>query len=233
MKTIFLFLLFFVSLSFSTENELRPFTTDGCSVVPDFSFTSCCVEHDVDYWKGGTKQERKESDKRLRACVKEKSNGLTGSMFYWGVRVGGTPYMATSYRWGYGWKFLRPYGELNEAELEQVTRLYPQNALSYPITKPTKNYSALPMKHGSYCMDEVMAYIGDQYENTPNIEIKKLRVTEDHYFKFVKVKMDNGDRIKFQFTQKKWEACQKPHYYNLPKFLMRVRLKEVRNNKSK
>jgi hypothetical protein len=35
---------------------------------------------------------------------------------YRGVRAGGTPYLPTPYRWGYGWRYLRGYKALTEAE---------------------------------------------------------------------------------------------------------------------
>jgi hypothetical protein len=37
-----------------------------------------------------------------------------------GVRVGGTPFLPTTFRWGYGWPYPKLYGELSENELEQV-----------------------------------------------------------------------------------------------------------------
>jgi len=43
-----------------------------------------------------------------------------------GVRVGGTPYLPTSFRWGYGWPYPRAYGELNTVELEQVKKQWNQ-----------------------------------------------------------------------------------------------------------
>jgi len=45
-----------------------------------------------------------------------------------GVRVGGTPFLPTEFRWGYGWSYPRFYGELNEDELKQVERLLKEMA---------------------------------------------------------------------------------------------------------
>jgi hypothetical protein len=36
-----------------------------------------------------------------------------------GVRIGGTPYLPTRFRWGYGWPWPRGYRALTPAELEQ------------------------------------------------------------------------------------------------------------------
>ena len=47
----------------SNETELSPFTSDGCSLFPDSSLINkddwceCCFQHDLAYWKGGTKEE--------------------------------------------------------------------------------------------------------------------------------------------------------------------------------
>jgi hypothetical protein len=41
-----------------------------------------------------------------------------------GVRVGGSPYFPTTYRWGYGWPYPRGYKPLSEEEIQEVkTRL--------------------------------------------------------------------------------------------------------------
>ncbi len=37
-----------------------------------------------------------------------------------GVRVGGTPWLPTRFRWAYGWPFLRGYEEVDEVEAQQV-----------------------------------------------------------------------------------------------------------------
>jgi hypothetical protein len=39
------------------------------------------------------------------------------------VRIGGSPYLNTPFRWGYGWPFGRGYKALTAAEMEQVKRL--------------------------------------------------------------------------------------------------------------
>ena len=49
-----------------------------------------------------------------------------------GVRVGGTPYLPTKFRWGYGWPWPRSYKALDAEELEQVRRLSPALANPQP-----------------------------------------------------------------------------------------------------
>jgi hypothetical protein len=39
-----------------------------------------------------------------------------------GVFVGGTPFLPTPFRWGYGWPYPRGYGALSSEEEAQVVR---------------------------------------------------------------------------------------------------------------
>jgi len=83
------------------------FTTDGCSLWPDGAWRSCCVEHDIAYWCGGTRDARLAADRQLRECVRRKSAPTNSQLMYYGVRVGGHPLWPFSWRWGYGfsWPF--------------------------------------------------------------------------------------------------------------------------------
>ena len=98
--------------SCSTDATLKPFTSDGCSLFPDSSlisendWCSCCFEHDIAYWKGGTDEERKIADEILRDCVAGKTGNATlANAMHDGVRLGGSPYFYNWYRWGYGWDY--------------------------------------------------------------------------------------------------------------------------------
>jgi len=44
-----------------------------------------------------------------------------------GVRVGGSPYFPTSYRWGYGWSYSRFYKPLTEEEKLQIISIQKDN----------------------------------------------------------------------------------------------------------
>jgi len=80
-----------------------PFTTDGCSRWPDESWVACCIVHDITYWCGGSEKNREETDRIITHCINKKAPPLGGVM-YPGVRVGGSPWLPTPWRWGYGWK---------------------------------------------------------------------------------------------------------------------------------
>lgn len=109
-----------------TSGELKPFTSDGCSLFPDRALFSsddwlhCCVAHDYAYWQGGTKQQRHQADQQFQQCVTASSNAMLAQLMFAGVRVGGLPYWPTPFRWGYGWPYLRGYTPLSTQELEAV-----------------------------------------------------------------------------------------------------------------
>jgi hypothetical protein len=76
--------------------------SDGCSWWFDGCWRECCEIHDYEYCKGGTKEERKLSDKRLRDCVASKGHKVVAYIMYIGVRVFGMSFLPTSFRWGFG-----------------------------------------------------------------------------------------------------------------------------------
>lgn len=89
---------------FLQADTLKPFTSDGCSAFPDGTidqkslWLTCCQQHDFDYWQGGTYQQRLVSDKGLNACVTEVGEPTVAALMLAGVRVGGTPYLPTSFQ---------------------------------------------------------------------------------------------------------------------------------------
>lgn len=107
---------------------LKPFTSDGCSSFPDGTLTQkelwlgCCTAHDRAYWQGGSYQERLDADLELRACVSKVGESAIAALMLAGVRVGGSPFFPTRFRWGYGWDWPRFYGKLSEAEMAQVAQ---------------------------------------------------------------------------------------------------------------
>lgn len=89
------------------------FTTDGCTLFFDGTWRDCCVRHDWVYWQGGSAVDRVYADRTLRACITAYThNRVLGTVMYGAVRMGGVPYVATPWRWGYGWSFGRGYDPL-------------------------------------------------------------------------------------------------------------------------
>ena len=61
------------------------------------------------YWQGGTAQQRVAADQQLKQCVEQAGEPSIAAIMLAGVRVGGTPYLPTKFRWGYGWPYFRGY----------------------------------------------------------------------------------------------------------------------------
>ncbi len=142
-------------------DELKPFATDGCSMWIDGPpgnpnlWRHCCVAHDLAYWIGGTRAQRKQADIDLKQCIQVARQPLIADPTYHGVRLGGGPYWPSSYRWGYGWDYWsanrlkgiwpRGYKRPNAAEQEQIARqmqaalqLVAEDARLHPADAPNK-----------------------------------------------------------------------------------------------
>ncbi len=121
-------LAFSLSAACAAQGPLRPFTTDGCSDFPDGTpshktlWLRCCTEHDKAYWQGGTYDERRKTDEALQRCVAKVGEPGIAALMLAGVRVGGSPYWPTRYRWGYGWPWPRGYRKLTAAERDQIRK---------------------------------------------------------------------------------------------------------------
>lgn len=120
---------FTATLIFTTAatQAVEPFATDGCSLFPDQSLVSntdwcsCCLRHDLAYWRGGTEDERLKADQDLKRCVLAASGSAQlAELMYAGVRTGGGPYYFTPYRWGYGWPYGRLYQPFSPDEESEV-----------------------------------------------------------------------------------------------------------------
>jgi hypothetical protein len=123
-----------VSFSYNcnAKNIIKPFTTDGCSSFPNGTIAEkelwmhCCTRHDKSYWQGGVYEERVVADNALKECVEKVGNGRVAQLMLLGVRVGGTPYLPTKFRWGYGWPYVRGYKKLSKEESDMVKVLLSQ-----------------------------------------------------------------------------------------------------------
>lgn len=137
---------------------LQPFSTDGCSMFPDHAlrgpadWCSCCVAHDLAYWRGGTEAERLAADQELQRCVQDSAHDpqLAAAMFA-GVRAGGAPDFPTSYRWGYGWPYGRGYAPLaarEEAQADALRAAYLARSPGLACPKPGPQATPTPTPPG-------------------------------------------------------------------------------------
>lgn len=140
----------------SQASTLKPFATDGCSLWFDGTpeqpnlWRHCCVAHDLDYWQGGTEEQRLKSDEAIQRCVSKAQGKAMAGYMYANIRWGGSPYWITTYRWGYGWDYWdgflqRGYKEPTPDEQAQIDRLMPaalrlvaEDAVKHPVTSPDK-----------------------------------------------------------------------------------------------
>ena len=88
-------IIMLTALTFTVSADtLKPFTSDGCSSFPDGTlkqktlWLSCCQQHDLEYWRGGTYQERLQSDIALKVCVSNVGEPEIALLMLAGVRVG-------------------------------------------------------------------------------------------------------------------------------------------------
>lgn len=126
---LFIFLLGVLSAAPCQAGDLKPFISDGCSSFPNGTakqndlWLACCIAHDRAYWAGGVYEERLAADKELRSCVEAVGEPQIAVLMMDGVRVGGTPYLPTRFRWGFGWSYPRGYTALTVAERQQVEKM--------------------------------------------------------------------------------------------------------------
>jgi hypothetical protein len=60
------------------------------------------------------------ADHELHQCVVNLGEPSIARLMLLGVRIGGSPYFPSSFRWGYGWPFPRGYQHLSMREKQQV-----------------------------------------------------------------------------------------------------------------
>ncbi len=112
-----------------SSGNIKPFTTDGCSSFPDGTlkyselWLSCCSRHDLAYWQGGTAKQRITADQQLEQCVSQVGEPSIAVIMLAGVRVGGTPYLPTKFRWGYGWPYFRGCQAISPEEQREIDAL--------------------------------------------------------------------------------------------------------------
>ena len=104
----------------------------------------CCTAHDYAYWQGGTYEERLVADKELRQCVAKVGEPQIANLMLAGVRVGGSPYFPTSFRWGYGWSYSRWYKALTAAEKKQIKSI--SNGIYQPMKTRLLTVCSVPLR---------------------------------------------------------------------------------------
>ena len=90
------------------DGHWTPEKSDGCTIISkpynwltgkQLPFRDCCLSHDKDYWYGGPKHLRTESDKRFRECVAAHGYPILAWIFWVAIRIGGSPRLPLPWRW--------------------------------------------------------------------------------------------------------------------------------------
>ncbi len=130
MLNIFVLLIsLFFSGSASAEERVftRNFETDICTAwlnrLGDKDWSHCCVEHDLYLWAGGKRDELKNSNLRLHACVKATGASLMADIMLFGIRIGGlSPFKLESKKFGNAWGESNTDSILTAYELRQLIK---------------------------------------------------------------------------------------------------------------
>jgi len=92
---------------------MRPFESDGCSLIEPIyrAFGMVppgrehCVEHDKEYWTGGTFSQLVGSNLRLGMRVAEGGHPILGIVRALSTMIGGLPFLPFPWRWGFGHRY--------------------------------------------------------------------------------------------------------------------------------
>lgn len=130
MKT-FIILASLISYAAIAQNNetLKPFLTDYCTAYPEGTreqpdlWKHCCIEHDLYFWAGGSRDDRKETDLRLKHCVEATGEVEIARLIYAAVSLGGaSPIRFKTKEWGHAFTKRERYLSLSSDETALVIR---------------------------------------------------------------------------------------------------------------
>lgn len=131
--TIILFLISLNCLA-NPVTPVKPFVTDYCTLYVEGTraqpnlWRHCCVEHDLYFWAGGSLEDKKATDLRLKSCVEKTGATTQAALIYAGVVIGGrSPIRIKSKQWGNTWGDRPRYLTLTEIETGSVVHYLENN----------------------------------------------------------------------------------------------------------
>lgn len=139
MKNIILFCIIFSSVTWAEVT--RPFRSDLCTGYPEGTrkepllWASCCKMHDLYFWAGGTRIQRKNADQDLYSCVQAKAGEFQARLIYLGVTAGSfSPWKLEGKQWGNAWGDKVRDAHLSDEEISQLeTNLIQESDLSIQV----------------------------------------------------------------------------------------------------
>ncbi len=123
----FLICIFLLCLSDPSQSGIKKFTTDYCTNFPEGTrqvpelWKHCCLTHDLYFWAGGAKEDRRKADLELRECI-ENTGALNQSwLMYFAVRAGSySPIKYSNYKWNNGWNDGRQIRALSTEDIDLI-----------------------------------------------------------------------------------------------------------------
>lgn len=127
------FFIFFLSINNDIKavdsKVINPFTTDLCTFYKEGSWSHCCLKHDLYFWAGGTKDERKDVDLELKECVKQAGGKVNADIIYLGVKLGSlSPLKIKGKQWGNAWSRKVRNTPLNSQDILQLEESLIENS---------------------------------------------------------------------------------------------------------
>ena len=104
---------------------------------------SCCFDHDLRYWFGGSSADMLKADIKLRSCVTQKAGSFYGNLMYYGVRAGHFSPVKNERKWSWGWNFERGLNPLTSKEKQIINQALNSLDLDREYLEAFKRYYSL------------------------------------------------------------------------------------------
>ncbi|MAZ47866.1 MAG: hypothetical protein CME65_04845 [Halobacteriovoraceae bacterium] len=144
-----LFLFFAIQPAKASDTSLKNFESDYCTYFPEGTlekpdlWKSCCFDHDLRYWFGGSSADMLMADNKLRNCVTQKAGSFYGNLMYYGVRAGHFSPVKNERKWSWGWNFERAFKPLDPQEKKIINHALNELNLDREYLKAFKKFYSL------------------------------------------------------------------------------------------
>lgn len=199
-------------------NNLNPFQSYGCPhFAPTISYANqnqwvlCCVQHNIAYWKGGSRKDRNDTDRQLQTCLIERGDSSSANLMHWDFLQTQTPVHTPS--WGYGWRRSRGYAPHSDQEFLQISnqeKKIPRNLNDVKIVQNMPS-NRTPATTSNLCIDGAVEFIQSKLQRpfSPLQALHSPLVEVDGRFIY-KIKLMTKDchlPYVFTYSLKKKNSC--------------------------
>ena len=147
--TLFACLISYAAIA-QNDGTLKPFLTDYCTAYAEGTrekpelWKHCCIEHDLYFWAGGSRDDRKESDLRLKHCVEATGEVEIARLIYAAVSIGGaSPIRFKTKEWGHAFENRERYLALTSDETTLIIDQLEQQPSELSLELKTSFYEQL------------------------------------------------------------------------------------------